>query len=166
MTRTVCASLSFIVALVGGAALAADRFASADDGKAMLERAVTALKADPTGALKQFNDEKNKQFRDRDLFVFCFSLPDGNFTAFQSPVMLGTDVRELKYQDEPIGQHAYDAAVNAAEGDFVTIEYEFPQAGHEGGRDQAIAGNAHRQAGVRRHLFQVTGNFSCSSERC
>ena len=74
MTRTVCASLSFIVALVG-AALAADRFASADDGKAMLERAVTALKADPTGALKQFNDEKNKQFRHRDLFVFCFSLP-------------------------------------------------------------------------------------------
>jgi hypothetical protein len=129
MTRTLCVALCVLVALGGRAALAADRFASADEGKAMLERAVSALKADPDAALKQFNDEKNKQFRDRDLFVFCFSLPDGNFTAFQSPVMLGTDVRELKYQDEPIGQHAYDAAVNAADGDFVTIEYNFPKPG-------------------------------------
>jgi hypothetical protein len=129
MTRTLCVACYVLVALSGGAALAADRFASADDGKAMLERAVTALKADPTAALKQFNDDKNKQFRDRDLFVFCFSLPDGNFTAFQSPVMLGTDVRELKYQDEPIGQHAYDAAAKAPEGDFVTIEYNFPKPG-------------------------------------
>lgn len=129
MIRTVCASLCVCVGLIGGAAFAADRFASADDGKAMLERAVTALKTDPKAALKQFNDEKNKQFRDRDLFVFCFSLPDGNFTAFQSPVMLGTDVRELKYQDQPIGQHAYDAVAKAAEGDFVTIEYNFPKPG-------------------------------------
>ncbi len=130
MTRTLYAALYVLVALGGGAVLAAaDRFASADDGKAMLERAVTALKADPAAALKQFNDDKNKQFRDRDLFVFCFSLPDGNFTAFQSPVMLGADVRELKYQDEPIGQHAYDAAANAPEGDFVTIEYNFPKPG-------------------------------------
>ena len=129
MTRTLCVSVCVLAAALGGAAFGADRFASADDGKAMLERAITALKADPAAALKQFNDEKNKQFRDRDLFVFCFSIPDGNFTAFQSPVMLGTDVRELKYQDEPIGQHAYDAAANAAEGDFVTIEYNFPKPG-------------------------------------
>lgn len=129
MIRTICASLCVCVVLIDGTAFAADRFASRDDGKAMLERAVTALKADPKAALKQFNDEKNKQFRDRDLFVFCFSLPDGNFTAFQSPVMLGTDVRELKYQDEPIGQHAYDAVAKAPEGDFVSIEYNFPKPG-------------------------------------
>jgi hypothetical protein len=129
MTRTLCASLCMLVALTGGAAMGADRFASADDGKAMLERAVTALKADPVAALKQFNDEKNKQFRDRDLFVFCFGIPDGNFTAFQSPVMLGTDVRELKYQDKPVGQEAYDVVASAAEGDFVTTEYDFPKPG-------------------------------------
>ena len=117
------------VLICGGAAPAADRFASPDDGKAMLDRAVTALKADSKAALKQFNDQKNKQFRDRDLFVFCFSLPDGNFTAFESPVMLGTDVRELKYQDRGIGQEAYDAVANAAEGDFVTVEYNFPKPG-------------------------------------
>jgi hypothetical protein len=129
MIRIVSASLCACIVLTGGCAFAADRFASADDGKAMLERAVTALKADSAAALKEFNDEKNKQFRDRDLFIFCFSLPDGNFTAFQSPVMLGTDVRELKYQDKPIGQEAYDIVANAVEGDFVTTDYDFPKPG-------------------------------------
>ena len=59
---------------------------------------VAALKANEDAALKAFNDEKNKNFRDRDLFVFCFSLPDGNFTAYQSPLMVGTDIRELKLE--------------------------------------------------------------------
>jgi hypothetical protein len=64
----------------------------------MFDRAVIALKADEAAALKAFNDEKDKNFRDRDLFVFCFSLPDGNFTAYQSSLMLGADVRELKLE--------------------------------------------------------------------
>ena len=45
---------------------------------------------------------------DRDLFVFCFSLPDGNFTAYQSPLMVGTDVRELKLEKDPIGLGSCD----------------------------------------------------------
>jgi hypothetical protein len=55
--------------------------------------------------------------RDRDLYVFCFSLPDGNFTAYQTPLMLGTDVREVKLEKDSIGQRAYDAVAGAAEGD-------------------------------------------------
>jgi hypothetical protein len=118
-----------VVVLWGGAALCAEQFGTPEEGKAMLERAVAALKGDEAAALKQFNDEKNKQFRDRDLFVFCFSLPDGNFTAFQSPVMLGTDIRELRLQDEPLGQHAYDTVANAPEGSFVSFDYNFPKPG-------------------------------------
>ena len=33
----------------------------------MMERAIEALKANEGAALKAFNDEKNKEFRDRDL---------------------------------------------------------------------------------------------------
>ena len=62
----------------------------------MLERAIAALKANEAAALNAFNDEKNKDFRDRDLYVYCFSVPDGNFTAYQSPVMVGTNIKELK----------------------------------------------------------------------
>ena len=95
----------------------------------MLDRAVTALKANEAAALKAFNDEKNKNFRDRDLYVYCFSLPDGKFTAYQSPLMLGTDVRELKLEKDPIGQRVYDVAAGAAEGDVVSIDYSFPKPG-------------------------------------
>jgi len=95
----------------------------------MLDRAVTALKANEPAALKAFNDEKNKNFRDRDLYVFCFSLPDGNFTAYESPLLLGTDVRELKLEKDPIGQRAYDAVAGAADGDVVSLDYSFPKPG-------------------------------------
>ena len=72
------------------------QLASPSDGRATLERAIAALKADEAAALKAFNDEKNKDFRDRDLYVYCFSLPDGNITAYQSPVMIRTNVKKLK----------------------------------------------------------------------
>ena len=103
-TRVLAAS-----ALLGSvAAIGAEQFAKADDARAMLGRAIAALKANEDAALKAFNDEKNKDFHDRDLYVFCFSLLDGNFTAYQSPLMLGTNVEELKLDKGAIGQRAYD----------------------------------------------------------
>ena len=36
----------------------------------MMERAIEALKANEGAALKAFNDEKNKEFRDRDLYIY------------------------------------------------------------------------------------------------
>ena len=45
---------------------------------------------------------------------FCFSLLDGNFTAYESPLMLGTNVRELKLREDRIGQRTYDVVVAAA----------------------------------------------------
>jgi hypothetical protein len=96
----------------------------------MLERAIAALKANEAAALKAFNDEKNKDFRDRDLYVYCFSLPDGNITAYQSPVMIGTNVKELKIPpNNPVGQRAYDAVAKAAEGEIVSFTYDFPKPG-------------------------------------
>jgi hypothetical protein len=96
----------------------------------MLERAIAALKANEPAALKAFNDEKNKDFRDRDLYVYCFSLPDGNITAYQSPVMIGTNVKELKIPpNNPVGQRAHDAVANASEGEIVSFTYDFPKPG-------------------------------------
>ena len=96
----------------------------------MFERAIAALKANEAAALKAFNDEKNKEFRDRDLYVFCFSFPDGNITAYQSPVMIGTNVKELTIPpNNPVGQRAYDAIVKAAEGEIVGFTFDFPKPG-------------------------------------
>ena len=114
----------------------------------MLERAIAALKVDEAAALKAFNDEKNKDFRDRDLYVFCFSLPDGNITAYQSPVMIGTNVKELKLPpNNPVGQHAYDAVANAAEGEIVSFTYDFPKPGTKApGLKEALEARVGKQA--------------------
>src|SRR5262249_6727526 len=112
------------------AAFAQPQLASPGDGKAMLAPAIAALKANDAAALKAFNDEKNKNFRDRDLYVSCFSLPDANITAADSPVMIGTNVKELKVPpNSPVGQRAYDAVAKAAEGEIVSFTYDFPKPG-------------------------------------
>jgi len=119
------------LALLGsGASFGAEPFGTPEEAKAMLERAVAALKADATAALKKLNDEDDKQFRNHDLYVFCFNVADGKFTAFQNSMMLGTNIRELKLPpDDPIGQRAYDLVHDAPEGSFVSFEYDFPKPG-------------------------------------
>jgi len=130
MSRIVFASISTAFVLFWSAAsFSAEQFGTADEAKAMLERGVTALKANQADALRQFNNKNDKQFHDRDLYIFCFKISDGTFTAYQSDVMLGVDVRELKMQEDPIGQRAYDAVATAPEGTVVSIEYNFPKAG-------------------------------------
>ena len=115
-TNTLAAACAGLVLAWSAASFAETQLASPEDGKAMLERAIAALKANEAAALKAFNDEKNKDFRDRDLYVYCFSLPDGNITAYQSPLMIGTNVKELKVPpNNPVGQRAYDAVAKAAE---------------------------------------------------
>ena len=116
-------------ALLCGGAVSAAELGTAEDAKAMLDRAIAALKANEAAALAQFNDEKNKQFRDRDLSIFCFHLPDGKFTAYESDFLLGSNIRELKLPPDPVGQRAYDAVANAPEGDVVTITFELPKPG-------------------------------------
>jgi len=116
--------------LCGGAAFAAEQLGTAEEARAMLDRAIAALKANEAAALAQFNDQKNKEFRDRDLSIFCFGLPDGKFTAYESDFLLGANIRELKLPpNDPVGQRAYDAVANAPEGDVVTVGFDLPKPG-------------------------------------
>jgi hypothetical protein len=130
-TLSTCARAAALAAAlcVSATVVRADPFGSAEQARAMLDRAVAALEADQTAALKAFNDPDNKQFRDRDLYVFCFSLTDGNFTAYLSPALIGTDIRDLKLRDDPIGQRAYDVVHDAAEGSYVSMDFKFPKPG-------------------------------------
>ncbi len=73
-------------------ARAAD-FGTREEAKAMLNRAIVALKVNKAAAINKFN-YNDAQFRDRDLFVFCFNRSDGKFTAHES--MVGWDVRALR----------------------------------------------------------------------
>jgi signal transduction histidine kinase len=95
----------------------------------MLERAVAALKANEATALAEFNGKTNKQFHDRDLYVFCTNMADGKFTAHPNPALMGTDARTLKLKDDPFGQRAYDAIKSSAPGSVVTVQYSYPRPG-------------------------------------
>jgi cytochrome c len=107
----------------------AEQFGTAQEARAMLDRAVAALKIDEATALRAFSDANNKQFHDRDLYVSCFNTSDGKFTAFPGPGMIGIDVRTFKLGDDPIGQRAFDAIQSTPEGSVATMDYNFPKSG-------------------------------------
>ena len=93
----------------------AQQFGTAEEAKAMLDRAVAALRSDQIKALREFNDADNKEFHDRDLYVSCFNIADGVFTAAPS-AMVGMDIRSFNVGDDPIGQKAFDAIQGTPEG--------------------------------------------------
>jgi hypothetical protein len=57
----------------------AGEYGTAEEAKAMLEKAVAEIKKDKAGALAKFNKGEGG-FKDRDLYPFCAG-PDGSVTA-------------------------------------------------------------------------------------
>lgn len=130
MSRSLFASALAALVLSWASGLAiAQQTGTPAEAKAMFDRAVAALKADKATALNEFNDKNNKQFHDRDLYVFCYNMSDGKFTAHPNPTLMGTDVRTLKFKDDPFGQRGYDALKGSPEGSVTTLDYDFPKPG-------------------------------------
>jgi hypothetical protein len=116
-----------VVALVGalsfGNAASAQQSGTADQAKALLAKAATAVRADKAGALAKF-DEPNGGFKDRDLYVFCFDRKAGTLLA-GPPTLKGKDVRTLKdTTGKMFGQEMF---TNAKDGDIVIVDYMFPK---------------------------------------
>jgi signal transduction histidine kinase len=102
---------------------------TAAEARAMLDNAVAALKANEATALAAFNDESNAKYHDRDLYVFCYNMTDGKFTAHTNSAMMGTDGRALKAKDDPLGQRIFDTINKSSGGSVVTVDYNFPKPG-------------------------------------
>jgi hypothetical protein len=101
---------------------------TAAEAKAMLEKAVAAIKADKATALVMFNKGEGG-FKDHDLQPFCFNLSDAKSTASTVSSGLGTDIRTLKDKNgKPFGQELYDAAMKP-EGEITEVSYMFPRPG-------------------------------------
>jgi signal transduction histidine kinase len=108
-------------------AFAQGQFGTAAEAKAMLEKAVAAVKADKAKALAMFIKGEGS-FKDRDLYPFCFSIADGKLDA-APPVTIGKDVRTLKDKTgDAYGQRVYDAA---KEGVVTEVSYMFPRPGSD-----------------------------------
>lgn len=109
--------------------IAQQQLGTAEEARAMLDRAMAALKSNEVAALSKFNDLNNKQFHDRDLYVFCFNMSDGKVTSYSAPFLIGADVRTLTLVNDPIGQRAYDTTRNVSEGKIAILQYKFPKPG-------------------------------------
>jgi hypothetical protein len=113
------------VAMLGAAAVAQAPFGSATEAKALLDKAVAALKADKAKALTDFNNASGG-FRDRDLYVFCAGT-DGKFTAHPNAQLMGTPISALVDKTgKKLGEEIMAAA---AEGKVAEVSYMFPRPG-------------------------------------
>ena len=111
---------------LGAAAFAQGQFGTAAEARAMLDKAVTELKADQAAALAKFA-KGDGGFKDRDLYVFCFDMNTAKFTAHINPSLMGTDVKALKEKDgSPLGEKLCNSA---KEGTVATVAYNFPKPG-------------------------------------
>ena len=112
-----------VVAGVATLVAAQAQYGTAAEAKAMLEKAVGALKANKAKALAEFTKGEGG-FKDRDLYPFCGG-PDGNFTAH--PSLTGKSLKDLKDKaGKPLGAEMYKAAT---EGKISEVSYMWPRPG-------------------------------------
>src|SRR5438045_6641373 len=97
------------------------KFGSEQEAKAMLEKAVAALKDDKAKALGMFNKGEGG-FKDRDLYVFCANASDGVLTAH--PYLKGELLQDIVGKKGfPLGKAMME---RAAEGKIEIVTYGWP----------------------------------------
>jgi dienelactone hydrolase len=126
MIRTfIVAAMSAAVIAFAPTAFAQQVGGSPDEAKAMLMKAVAAVKEDKAKALDMFNKGEGG-FLDRDLYVFCANLGDGRFVAIGNPNTkqgLGRDVRAARdWTGKRYGAELY-AAMQKPEGQITEVSY-------------------------------------------
>ncbi len=110
-----------LAALMSAGVVQAGDFGTEAEAKAMLERAVAALKQDEAKALAMFTKGEGG-FKDRDLYPYCGG-PDGMFTAH--PKLMGKSMKDLKDKTGvPIGEEIY---AKAADNKMIQLTYMWPR---------------------------------------
>jgi signal transduction histidine kinase len=111
-------------AAIAMSAIAQGQFGTAAEAKAMLEKAVAAVKADKTKALDQMQKGEGG-FKDRDLYAFCANASDGIITAH--PALKGKNIRDIKDKDgKALGEEMMKVAT---EGKVDEVSYMWPRPG-------------------------------------
>jgi hypothetical protein len=101
-------------------------FGTAEEAKAMLEKAVAAVKVNKAKALDMFNKGEGG-FKDRDLYVYCANASDGILTAH--PTLKGKHLRDITGKhDAPLGETIME---NATEGTIKETTYWWPRPGSD-----------------------------------
>ena len=125
MFRNVAFVVVYIALLVlAAASTQAAQYGTAEEAKAMLDRAVAAVKQDKAKALDMF-DKGDGGFADRDLYVFCADASDGIVTAHPYVHQKGQLLEDIE------GKHgaAFGKVImqNATEGTIKETTYWWPR---------------------------------------
>jgi hypothetical protein len=115
-----------VLVVIASASVAKTQFATADEAKALLEKAVVAVKEDKAKALDMFQTGEG-EFKSKDLYVWCANASDGILTAH--PTNKGKELRDIKGKHgAPFGE---DIMQNAAEGTIKETTYWWPRPGSD-----------------------------------
>ncbi|WP_170298931.1 cache domain-containing protein [Massilia eburnea] len=118
------ASVAMGFSLLSMPAWAADK-GSADEAVAMVKKAAAMIKAEgKEKAFAAFADAGNKDFHDRDLYVFVYDLNGVNLAHGNNPKMVGKNLLELKDQEgKPLIRQMVDVAKTKGKG---WVDYKWP----------------------------------------
>ncbi len=112
------ASILFMQAAIG------QQYGTASEARAMLERVVADIKADPAATIEQIN-KSDPKFSDRDLYPTCAG-PDGKMVANPNPARLGIVQKDSK---DASGKPYGEELAKAQEGVFSEVSYLSPRPG-------------------------------------
>ena len=116
-----------VLVLFTAGSVQAAQYGTAVEAKAMLERAIAAVKEDKAKALDMFNKGEDG-FKDRDLYVFCANASDGIMTAHPYGYK-GKQLREIfGKKGYPFGQEIME---KATEGDLKEVSYWWERPGSD-----------------------------------
>jgi hypothetical protein len=124
-SATGLAAILVLFAVDSGPAAQA-QFGSEKDARAMLDRAVAALKENKEKALEMFNKGEGG-FKDRDLYVFCANASDGILTAH--PHLKGETLQDIVGKKGfPLGK---EIMRTATEGKVAEVTYFWTRPGSD-----------------------------------
>ena len=137
----IAAASAALVLTLSPMAFAQGQLGTPEQAKAMLVKAVAAVKADKAKALDMFAKGEGG-FLDHDLYPFCFDISDGKIHPFANPngkQLFGTDARNLKDPTgKEFGKEQY-AAAQKPEGQFTEVSYMFAKPGPDPKPVQKVA---------------------------
>ena len=131
-----------VMFLFAATSVPAAQFGTAEEAKAMLDRAVAAVKKDKAKALDMFNKGEGG-FKDGDLYVFCANASDGTITAH--PALKGEHLQDIK------GKKGFPLGKRSCGPPLKERSTRLPIGG------LAPAGRATREA----HFFTKVGDQNC-----
>ena len=120
-------NLGIVVLFAATSVLAAGaQYGTEKEARAMLDRAVAAVKENKDKALEMFNKGEGG-FKDRDLYVFCANASDGVMTAH--PNLKGEQMQDIVGKKGfPVGKEIMQ---NATAGKIKEVTYWWPRPGSD-----------------------------------